>query len=378
MKRRHYVLLALVLGIAGCIGFSVSAWLGSITGEPKPGTGSSTSRIVVRPIPTATVCRLSSTRMRTFPGTVRANRRVELAFSVSGLLKELNAQEGRSLRKGDVLAKLDPRDFAYALEKARAQYADSLSVFRRIRSLREKGAVPEAEYDKANAAHDISKAELRIREKALEDSVLLAPFDGVVAKRYVENHEHVNARQPVVSFQDISLIEVVIPEPERLAARGGALGLKRIQVRFDADDDRWFDARVRESRAQSDSVTGTYDVVVELTPPSDLRVLPGMTATVRAETRNPLEKPVGNARLTIVPAEAVWTGDDGKSYVWIVQPEGGTPLKRQVTVGAFRRIGLEVLSGLEPGERVAVAGVHTLQEEMHVRPTRAGKEGLDG
>ncbi len=378
MNRKYCVLLVLLLGSAGFIGVRVSAWHGSSSGKLESKRGSSPSRTIVRPIPTAVVYRLSATKTRTFPGTVRANRRVELAFSVPGLLKELNAQEGRSLRKGDVLAGLDPRDFQYVVEVAAAKHADALRTFERTRSLRDKGALPQAEYDKAAAAHNISKAELRIREKALEDSVLLAPFDGVVAKRYVEKHEHVKIRQPVVSFQDISLIEVVIQEPESLIAHGGAHSLRRIQVRFDADDDRWFDASVRESRAQSDSITGTYDVVVGLTPPAHLRVLPGMTATVRAETANPVEASELTVQTTVAPAEAVWSGSDGKSYVWIIKPDGGTPLKREVAVGALRESGVEILSGLEPGDQVAVAGVHTLRADMQVRPTRDGKEGLDG
>lgn len=378
MKKQHYSLLALLPVTAGFISVGMSVWHGSLSGKLKSEIDSSGSRAIVRPIPTAKVYRGSAAGIRTFPGTVRANRRVELAFSVSGRLKELNAQEGRSLRKGDVLARLDPRDFRYALEVARAKYVEALRTFKRVRSLRDKNVVAEAEYDKAEAAHDVSKAGLHIREKDLEDSVLLAPFDGVVAKRYVENHEHVEAKQAVVSFQDISLIEVVIQEPERLIAHGGALGLGKIQVHFDADDDRWFDASVLESRAQSDSITGTFDVVVGLTPPADLRVLPGMTATVRAETAKPVEASELAPQTTIAPAEAIWIGSDGKSYVWIIQPKGGTPSRKQVKVGALRENGVEIRSGLEPGDYVAVAGVHTLREDMQVRPSREGKEGLDG
>ncbi len=378
MKRRYGVIFALLAGTAGFIGMGVVARQGASCGKLNSEKESSPLPAVVRPVPTALVHRLSAADIRTFPGTVRANRRVDLAFSVSGLLKELNAQEGRCLRRGDVLAKLDPRDFQYAAEVAGAKYSDAVSAFERVRSLHEKGVLPQADYDKAKAAHDAAKAELRIREKALEDCVLLAPFDGLVAKRYVENHEHVDTGRPVVSFQDISLIEVVIQEPERLIARTGRPGLRNVKVRFDADENRWFDASVLESRAQSDSVTGTYDVVVGLTPPDDLRVLPGMTATVMAETGNPVEASPSTTRATVAPAEAVWNGSDGKSYVWIVQPDGGALVKRQVEVGAYCEDGIEILSGLEPGDRVATAGVHKLRENMLVRPIREGREGLDG
>jgi RND family efflux transporter MFP subunit len=375
---RYGLLLALLLGTAGFLAVGWSGLNRTFSSKLELEKGSSTSRTIVRPIPTAAVHQLSCSTIRTFPGTVRANRRVKLAFSVPGLLVELNVQEGRSVAQGEPLARLDHRDYEYALDAAKAKYADARLALERARALRDKKVVSRAEYDKAEAAHDIAKAELQAREKALKDTLLIAPFTGVVAKRYVENHEHVEARQPILSFQDVSLIEVVIQVPERLIAHGGASSLRKIQVLFDENSDRWFDASIREFSVQSDAVTRTYDVVVGLTPPEDLKVLPGMTATVKAET---LDSPAPSQKAreaVLVPAQAIWLGSDGKSYAWVIEPAGGTPQKRQVEVGALRAGGVEIFSGLRPGELVAVSGVHLLRQDMQVRPMTEGKEGLDG
>ena len=174
------------------------------------------------------------------------------------------------------------------------------------------------------------------------------------------------------------MIEVVIQIPERLMARCGPARLRQTQVRFDADREHWFDATVREFSAQSDPVTRTFDLVVGLKPPSDLTVFPGMTATVKAEIPTSMglsEKGQGTA---LVPVEAVSSNAGGDTYVWVVERNGGPPHKTKVLVGSLREDGIEILSGLQPGQLVAVAGLRALRKDIPVRPMIAGKKGLDG
>lgn len=332
---------------------------------------------VARPVPTAIVQPLPKLLTREFPGKVRANRRVQLAFSVSGQLIELQALEGRLVRKGEVIARLDPRDYKNVLDVARAKYADAKQSFDRTKALHTQKVVSEAEYDRTKALFDMAAAELRIREKAMADTVLPAPFDGVIATRFVENHEHVKDKQTIVSIQDISRVEVVLQVPERLVARG-AESLQNMKVRFDVDEGRWFDATLREFSAEADSITRTYKLVLGMVPPEDIKVLPGMTATVRAEVIRcePIAK--WTESLTFVPYGAVVNGQDGKAYVWLIGPKASAPRKVQVDVGEPREDGIEIRSGLHPGQRIAVAGLNALKETMIVRPMREGGEGLDG
>ncbi|QHI68316.1 efflux RND transporter periplasmic adaptor subunit [Tichowtungia aerotolerans] len=337
--------------------------------EPEP---------VIRPVPTCAARALSSDSVRRFPGTVRANRRVELAFSVSGLLEQLNAGEGRSIRKGETIARLDQRDFRYALDRAQATLANARQEWERYTRLREQKVATDAEYESAQAAYDIALAEFQIRQKALEDTVLCAPFDGMIVQRHVENHEHVQAKHPIVSFQDISLVEVLFQVPERLIAQGGTEVFKSLQVCFDADSGRWFPAEVREHSAKSNRITQTYDVVLVLAPPADLRVLPGMTATVRAGIATAPAALQFAHNATRIPVEALCRGGSGKSYVWVIDPAGGTPRKVFVESADFCGDCVDVRSALRPGEQVAVAGLHALREDIPVRPLAAGKEGLDG
>ena len=103
----------------------------------------------MRPVPTAVVHSLSAGSFRSFPGKVRASRRVEPAFSVTGLLKKLNAREGRKVRKGQVLAELDQRDYQYAFDEARSKYKHAGRELFRSRRLREQKVTTEIEFDNA-------------------------------------------------------------------------------------------------------------------------------------------------------------------------------------------------------------------------------------
>lgn len=333
---------------------------------------------IARVLPTAVVERQPELHVRAFPGTVRAARRVDLAFSVPGVLEVLNAQEGRNLRQGEVIAVLDQRDYQNALDAAKARFVKAERNLGRIRALWEKRVTPTAKYEDAKADHDIALADLRIQEKALEDTVLLAPFDGLIVRRRVETHEHVKARETIVAFQDLSSIEVVIQVPERVIAYGGPDGLGPLKVRFDADRSRWFDAAVKEYSAEADPITRTYDVIVALAPPKDLTIFAGMTATVQAHIDDRQSHPRATQGLTRIPVEALWRGPDSGSYVWVIAPEGGPPEKREVEALALSDGCVQIRAGLEPGEHVAIAGLHSLRETLWVRPMKMGLRGLDG
>lgn len=334
--------------------------------------------VVMRPIPTATVQAAPGHCLRQFPGQVRASRRVELAFSVPGLLDRLNAEEGGRVQREGVLARLDQRDYQYALDRAQAAFENAERELDRCRNLREQKVATEVEYEDAETAYAIAQAELHVRQKALEDTVLLAPFDGIVVKRHVENHEHIQVGQTIVSFQDISHIEVVIQVPERLIAQGGPGVMEALQVRFDAHTDRWFEAGIREYRVTSDGVTQTYDVVVDLVRPPDLNVLPGMTAMVKARVAESSGASLSPEIATRIPVEALCCDTQGDSYVWIIDPAGGWPVKQRVETAGLQGDCIEVRRGLRPGQQVAVAGLHALHEGARVRPMASGKEGLDG
>ena len=331
----------------------------------------------MRPIPTAPVITFADSQSRSFPGTVRASSRVDLAFNVAGQIIEAHLSEGTRMKKGDILARLDERDFQHNYDAAKANALRLKKEFERVSRLKDKQVVSQAEYDIAKSATDVAQAELEIRKKALDDTILRAPFDGVVAKRYVQNYENVKAKADILSYKDISIIEVVVQVPERFVAQTSRDELQSILVNFDADKSTIYPGTLKEYSLQSDPVTRTYEAVVAVQPPKSLNIFPGMTATVTVKVSAD-EQFAKTTMPMVVPIEAVFADGKGKSWCWVIPEAGGSPIKREVKLGVIHGNGVLVTSGLQPGELVAVAGLHALRPELKVRPSKVNWEGLDG
>ncbi len=213
------------------------------------------------------------------------------------------------------------------------------------------------------------RSEIRALEAAVENAknqlsyaVLVAPFDGEVAARYVDNFQTVQAKQPIVRLLDVSTIEVTVQIPESLIAL--VPQVKQIACRFDALPNHEFIGQVTKIGSEASQITRTYPVTVEIAQPEDARILPGMAATVRPQLdahNNPAVPDL------IVPPSAVFTADSGQhTYVWIVGEANQQVARREVKTGMMTPIGLVVTEGLELGEWVVTSGVHSLREGQAV------------
>mgnify|MGYP000392151375 CR=1 FL=1 len=372
MKSKKPLMLGTVLLCCGAF-FTWYKVSGDVAGEDT----TVVSAPAPRPVPTTLARPADFVPERLFPGIVEAKDNVEIGFSVDGLLLEINGQEGKYVQQGEIIARLDDRDFRNGRDAAKASFDRAEADFKRAQALFERKVISQAEYDAAKATRDVSLADYNIRAKALEDTVLHAPFDGVIATRYAEQQQHIKKQAAVVALQDISEIEVVIQVPERLMAHGGLSSFQNIEANFDVDHQRWFAGSIKEYSIQSDPVTRTYKVSIGLAAPEDLDVLPGMTATIRAQLAQE-SIAASSAISSQVPVEAIFSSPEGKSYVWVIPEQAGAPRKTEVSLGTISGDVVEITGGIKAGTRVATAGVHSLSESIVVRPMKANAEGLDG
>ena len=371
-KRYKVVVLGTVLCLVVFAGFAVFSKM------QHANAGEEGKNHLMRPIPTAVVTIKAGGSVREFPGIVKARKDVQLAFSVEGLLEKLDAQEGESVFAGEVVGVLDQRDFIHNVEAAEANFSNLQTELKRTASLREKEVVSQAEFDAIRTKYDIALAELKIRKKALEDTVLLAPFDGVIAKRHVENNEHVAKHAPIVTLKDLREMEVTIRIPENLMAKKGIKPFTGIEVKFDSSEDGWHPAWIREYSVEANVVTRTYDVAIGFTLPEGTGVLPGMTASAKITFSENSGTESGEQKIYLVPVQAVFSTEKNRSYVWIIPEEGGLPEKKEIAVGPMENDCIEIQGDITVGMRVATAGVHSLHSEMLVRPMVNGGEGLGG
>ena len=333
----------------------------------------------VRPVKLLAVGGTLTDQTQKMPGTVRASDRVDLAFQVSGPLIELPVKEGQRVKKGDLLARIDPRDFETnlrdamgTLAKAKAKLAYDIVEYQRYVNVKEKepGAVSDSMVSLKRAAENVSRAELQSAQagvQAAKDQLvytsLRSPFSGVIAKKHVDNYQEVQAKQTVISLQNTTNIEVLVDIPELIVAP-----IRRVKPRVSAEfasaPGRLFDLSMKEFAAQADPLTQTYQVVFVMPAPTGVRILPGMTATVIFD----LSAAVMSDAVISIPAVAVFADTEAKPGVWVVDAKTMKVQRRPVTTGELSGSdNILIKAGLNLGETIAVSGVSTLREGQTVR-----------
>jgi RND family efflux transporter MFP subunit len=300
-----------------------------------------------------------------FPAVIRARESVELAFNVPGQVVELDVIEGRKVAQGTILARLDAADFSSRLEAAQSALELAQSDFDRFSELAASGAVAAADLDRRRAALQNARSELEIVRKSMEDTVLRAPFEGVVAQRLIQRFANVQAKQPVLIYQSLSPLDVVIDVPEPLVLQAARNDNRSPQaaVRFNQLPGVELPVSLREINTEADPVIGTYRVVFALDDTAGLTILPGMSATLVAQRSQSAENDV-----FILPPLAVAREPGKPPFVWLVDAQTGAVSAREVSMGTIASTGIEIVSGLQSGEQVVVAGISQLREGMKVRP----------
>jgi len=323
---------------------------------------------VVRPVLAVKVGDIAAIGGRAFPGRARAVQQANLAFDVSGTLKDRPVKLGDTVRKGQVLARLDPRDYQSSLKAAQAEYTKSKANFERAQELVEKNYISKAEYDRMQAATKIDASSVETASKALDDTELKAPFAGRVSELYVENFQAVQAKQQVIRLVDTSRIEMVVDIPEALISL--VPYVKSVLVTFEAFPDKVIKAGVKEIGAEASKTTRTYEVVLVMDQPEGFTILPGMAGETRGNPDD-IPKEIADKGMGMgiqIPVSAVFSPDgSNKSYVWIIDEKSGIASRREVATGQIRSTGLQISKGLKSGEWIATAGVHHIREGQKVK-----------
>ncbi|MFA5923903.1 MAG: efflux RND transporter periplasmic adaptor subunit [Methylococcaceae bacterium] len=345
-------------------------------GKKEPEKAETTA---VRPIKLMTVGSALTGQMRKLPGTVRATDRVDLAFQVAGPLVELPVKEGQRVKKGDLLARIDPQDYETNLRNAKGTIAKAkagvdyaVAEYKRYLNVKatDAGAVSDSIVNLKYTAQNVARADLQSAEAALaaaQDQLnytqLRAPFTGVIARKYVDNYQEVTVKEPILSLQNMTDVEVLVDVPESMM-----VPIRKAKPRmfadFAADPSRSFELKIKEVALLADNLTQTYQVVMVMPAPTGIRILPGMTANVSIEFAS---MPTDESSI-IVPAIAVWADDAGHSMVWVVDSKTMGVHRRAVTTGDLTGVeSIKITAGLNPEEVIAISGVSKLQEGQVVR-----------
>lgn len=323
---------------------------------------------VSRPVKLFTVGDTGNGRTLQFPGSVSAVMQTDIAFEVSGRIIDMPVIAGERVETGRVLARLDARDFEAERDRARAERDVAKADFSRYDRAFKAHAVTAQELDQARARLGVAEAGLRRASKAVEDTVLTAPFTGRVARKLVEDFANVQAKQPILILQSDDAMEMRVHVPEALWVLSqrvdSAADLdmdSRISVVLSALPGQLIPARITAFATMADPVTRTFEVTVGFEPPPGLSVSPGITGHVLYES--PPELALAGL---LIPARAVVAAPDKSAFVWLFSPEAGRVMQRPIVMDELDGDSVRVTSGLEVGDRIAISGVHTLSDGFPV------------
>jgi len=298
-------------------------------------------------------------------GVIAAAQRAELSFERFDVLTDLPVSQGQKVSEGDMLAQIDTRNLEIQRQAARARFDEADAQHKRMQRLYERQAVALADLDRARAAFEVAQSELNRVQKELDQSVLRAPFAGLIAVTLVDRYQMVQARQPVLVLHDLSSFDMKIYLPETFILNVGRTTDVRATAAFDHLPGREFPVTFKNVSTEANPETLTYAVSFRLTAPEGQPILPGMSASIRIAVPGPLP---GDAAACWIPVSAVFSTDGTTSAVWVVDPKEMRVRRSEVKTGTLREESIQILEGLSSGDQVAISGLHSLREGQRVRP----------
>ncbi len=325
-----------------------------------------------RPVVLARVVAGSGGDTAVFAGEVKPRYESDLAFRIGGKIVERLVDAGARVRKGQVLARLDPADVGLQAEAAKQQvaaaqneYDFAKAEFERYQNLLEQKFVSASALDgKRNAMNtnraklEQAKANLSVTQNQAAYATLIAPDDGVITAVTAESGQVVAPAQVVMRHARETEREVAIAVPEaRINELARASEMAVILV---AEPGKPYRAQVREISPVVDPVTRTFAVRVKVADPAPALQW-GMTANV-------IVAAAGASSASLLPATSIYQTVDGKPAVWVFDPAAGKVALRPVVIAQYREDGVVIGSGLSAGEWIVATGANKLHEGQHVRP----------
>ena len=357
---------------------------------------------IIKPVKYEKIGYSTGNQIHSFPGVVKAEYETKLSFKVGGTLNAVKVELGDQVKKGQLIASIDPIDYTIQTDQARSQeegseanvqsaeanvksaesqLINSRSSFERVEKLYENNSVPISDFQQAKSGYASSKAQYDAALAQLASAKtqvttagkqvqaagnqanytrLYAPMDGIITSVMVEANEGVGAGSPIAVLSSVGNPEIEVGVPEVLIndfKKG-----QQVTVEIPSIPNQAFNGKIQKVAFASGN-SPTYPVIVSVNNSKQIR--PGMAANVTFQFGSQQSA----TKKLVIPAVSV--GEDAKgNFVFLIVDTGGgkTIVKKQpINVGKLTSEGFVVIKGLTVGQKIAVAGLQTLLEGQEVR-----------
>lgn len=298
-----------------------------------------------------------------YTGVVEAEEYSKLAFKVSGPLIEMNVNAGQKVKKGTVIAAVDPLDYNLQFEANKAEYLTARSQMERNKKLLAMQAISKQDYEIAEANFVKAQSAYETSQNTLADTRLRAPFDGFVEEKYVENYQKVQPGESIIKLVNPDKLEVnfILPETNVRLTREKM----QVSVEFDTYKGKWFKAKVKEFVDASPDGSGIpvrLAIVDSAFNRDHYNVYPGFSCKVILSIDNT------SGEGYTVPLSAVFKDlKTNETSVWLYNSSDET-VKRQEVVAEqlFGTDNVMITSGLKADDVIVIAGVNYITDSQKV------------
>jgi membrane fusion protein (multidrug efflux system) len=343
MKNKFAILTLTLLTLSACGGSGDTERREG--GNRRPGTGGQMNGDAPSasvPVQVAAVLQRSISQYLETNGTLEAENEVDIVARTTGPVVEINTEEGRTIRAGQVIARIDEREARNQVAISAVTRDEAKLAFDRAKSSWDDGLVSREAYDTALSKLNSAEAQLESAEIQLAYTEITAPFDALVVTRDIKLAQYVTPGTTLFRISDFTplLCRIEVPEKDFSRVQIG----QPAHIRVDAYPGDRFSAEVARLRPTVDATTGTFTATLEVDGRSKLR--PGMFASVYLQTDT-------HDSAVVIPRDALVLDSLGDT---VYVKSGDIAERREVRLGLRSEDSVEVLEGLIEGELLIVVG----------------------
>ncbi|MFC1797487.1 efflux RND transporter periplasmic adaptor subunit [Pseudomonadota bacterium] len=333
----------------------------------------------IRAVKTIVVGELASDEVRKFPGTIEPVESSQLSFEVDGIVQAVNVEVGDRFKKGDVLAYLDNQSYRLSVESAKAALSRAAAVLEEKKSAFERetriqaedpGATTQKAVDEARSAYEsqvqevtYSQAKLKLSQRDLAHTELIAPYNGTVSSRFVEPSEVASSGMHMLEVYSDAALQIAVSIPEQIIG-DVQTGIEGVMVLNNLPDKPYV---ATVSEVGSSATAANAFPVKAVINNADQQVRPGMTAELIMTFSDESMKSA-----YLVPVQAFLPGiEKDEHFVYLFDKASSTVRKTPVQVTGIQGDEVVVVGGIAPGDILIVAGVPFLADGQKVKPLAA-------
>ena len=297
-----------------------------------------------------TAKKVEETSVLSFPGMVQGAHNISVGFKTAGQIQSIEVKQGDYVKKGQLLAQLDPSDYKLALNAYEIQYHQLKDEVARLEQMYNAKTIAANDYEKTRAGLEQLEIQVQTFKNKVEYTRLYAPVSGYIQSVNNDPSEMIDAGSPLFNLIDNSKYEVIADIPANQYIDKELFASFYMSSQYLGDEKLPLDLISISPKADGNQL---YQMRFAINSSAD-KITAGMNVELHIEKENTAYA----GKYTITP-HAVFTRDE-KTYVWIYA--NGKVNSKEVSVDGIDKNGNLFLSGIDDMDKIVSAGVHILNE----------------